>query len=95
MELNDLAAPGTTFSGCGDAVRAILESAADVERVASDTLTPRMLALIELAVALAIPNREMASIKEDLRFKSSESQIRLQGLCRLGLRLSSMKFTGH
>jgi hypothetical protein len=30
-----------------------------------------------------------------LRFKSSESQIRLQGLCRLGLRLSSMKFTGH
>jgi len=61
MELNDLAAPGTTFSGCGDAVRAILESATDVERVASDTLTPRMLALIELAVALAIPNREMAS----------------------------------
>jgi AhpD family alkylhydroperoxidase len=38
---------------------AIDRYASDVERIASESLSPRLAALIKLAVALSIPNREM------------------------------------
>ncbi|MCA8057389.1 MULTISPECIES: carboxymuconolactone decarboxylase family protein [Burkholderia cepacia complex] len=45
---------------CPKVVAAVDRYATDVERATADSLTPRLAALIRLAIALSIPNRDMA-----------------------------------
>ncbi|MCA8057407.1 MULTISPECIES: carboxymuconolactone decarboxylase family protein [Burkholderia cepacia complex] len=60
MDTKDVVGQTTVPALYKETVENLQCSTADIERIASDSLTARMVALIKLAIALAIPNREMA-----------------------------------
>ena len=61
---------------CPEIVDAVNRYATDIQRTAAESLTPRLTALVRLAIALSIPNRDMAKeAVEHARAVASDGEI--------------------